>query len=175
MVCLVGVKRLEVVRGIVWLTANETAEKGGDDCLRDDDLVVNRSSLEMEKFHANRLSLKDVADVISVDSVLAYESLEDVKTLGGELVNTSLPKEVGCGIYGVLYEAGIHKMLAHGFGHVPRHGKSGRCCRCDDAGRLSGVWSTIRLGELERCEILSGLLARKKQMMGELEGIGRQD
>lgn len=95
MICLVGVKRLEVVRGIVRLTANETAEEGGDDGLRNDDLVVNRSSLKVEKFHANRLGLEDVADVIRVDSVLAYESLEDVETFRGELVNATLLKEVG--------------------------------------------------------------------------------
>ena len=49
----------------------------------------------MEEFHANRLGLKDVADMIRVDSVLAYESLEDMEALWGELVNTALLKEVG--------------------------------------------------------------------------------
>ena len=95
MVCLEGIERLEVLRGVVGLTANETAEESGDHSLRDDNLVVNRSSLEVEKFHANRLGLKDMADVIRVDSVLAYEPLEDMETLWGERVNTALLKEVG--------------------------------------------------------------------------------
>ena len=35
----------------------------------------------MEQLHAYWLCLKDVADVIDVDSVLADEPLEDVETL----------------------------------------------------------------------------------------------
>jgi len=77
------------------LTTNKPTEEGGDDGLGDDDLVVNRSSFEMEKFHANRLSLEDVANVIRVDSVLADEPLEDMEALWGELVNTTLLEEVG--------------------------------------------------------------------------------
>ena len=95
MVCLVGTEGLKVIWRVVGLTADETAEEGGDDGLRDDDLVVDRSSLKVEKFHANRLGLKDVADVIRVDSVLADEPLEDMETLWGELVNASLLEEVG--------------------------------------------------------------------------------
>ena len=95
MVCLVGVERVEVVRGIVRLTTNKTTEEGGDDGLGDDDLVVNRSSLEVEKFHANWLSLEDVANVIRVDSVLADESLENVEALRSELVDATLFEEVG--------------------------------------------------------------------------------
>ena len=49
----------------------------------------------MEKLHANRLSLEDVANVIRVDSILADKSLEDVESLWGELVNTTLLEEVG--------------------------------------------------------------------------------
>lgn len=49
----------------------------------------------MEKFHANRLGLKDVANVIGVDSVLADEPLEDMESLWSELINTALLKEVG--------------------------------------------------------------------------------
>jgi len=95
LVCLVGVERVEVVRGIVRLTTNKTTEEGGDDGLGDDDLVVNRSSLEVEKFHANWLSLEDVANVIRVDSVLADESLENVEALRSELVDATLFEEVG--------------------------------------------------------------------------------
>jgi len=95
MVCLIGAERLEVVWGIVRLTTNETAEEGGDDGLRDNDLVVNRSPLKVEELHANRLGLEDMADMVRVDSVLTDEPLEDVETLWGELVNAALLKEVG--------------------------------------------------------------------------------
>ena len=95
LVCPVRVKRLEVLRGVVWLTTDETAEEGGDDGLRNDDLVINRPPFKMEKFHANRLCLEDVADVVRVDSVLADEPLEDMETLWSELVNATLLKKVG--------------------------------------------------------------------------------
>ena len=41
LVSLIGIERTEVFRGIVRLATNKTAEEGGDDGLRDDDLVVN--------------------------------------------------------------------------------------------------------------------------------------
>ena len=49
----------------------------------------------MEKLHANRLGLEDVANVIRVDSILADEPLEYMEALWGELVNTTLLEEVG--------------------------------------------------------------------------------
>ena len=49
----------------------------------------------MEKLHANRLGLEDVANVICVDSVLANKPLENMEALWGELVNTTLLEEVG--------------------------------------------------------------------------------
>ena len=143
MVCLVGVERVEVIWGIVRLAANETAEESGDDSLRDDDLVVNRSPLKMEKLHADWLSLEDVADVVRVDSILADEPLENVETFGGELVDAAFLEEVGRGIDGVLNEAGVHKVLAHGFGHLARHRESRCSCRGNDAGRFPRVRPTI--------------------------------
>jgi len=95
LVCRVGTKRLEVIWGVIRLTANETAEESGDDGLRDDDLVVNRSPLKVEELHANRLGLEDMADMVRVDSILADEPLENMETLWGELVNAALLKEVG--------------------------------------------------------------------------------
>lgn len=97
----------------------------------------------MEKLHTNWLGLEDVADVIRVDSVLADESLEDMETLWGELVHAALFKEVGGWIDSVLNKAGIHKVLAHGLGHLTRHGESRRRSRRDDAGRLPWVRPTI--------------------------------
>jgi hypothetical protein len=129
--------------GIVRLTANEAAEESGDDGLRDDDLVVNRSPLKMEKLHADRLGLEDVADVIRVDSVLADEPLEDMETLWSELINTALLEEVRCGIDGVLDEAGIHEMLTHGLCHLTGHGESGGRCGCNDTGRFPWVRPAI--------------------------------
>ena len=143
MVRLVLVERIEVFWGVVRLTANEAAEEGGDDGLGNDDLVVNRSPLEMEKLHANRLSLEDVADVVRVDSVLADESLEDVETLGGKLVNAAFLEKVGCGIDGVLNETGVHKVLAHCLGHIARHRESRGRGRGNDAGRFPRIRPTI--------------------------------
>jgi len=97
----------------------------------------------MEEFHANRLSLEDVANVIRVDSVLADEPLEDVEALWGELVNTTLLEEVGRGIDGILNEAGVHEVLAHGFSHLTRHGESRGRCRGNDTGRFSRVRPTV--------------------------------
>lgn len=84
-----------------------------------------------------------MADVIRVYSVLADESLEDVKTLWSELVNSALFEEVGGRINGVLNETGVHKVLAHGFSHLSRHGESRRRGCGDDTGRLPWVGPTI--------------------------------
>ena len=99
----------------------------------------------MEKFHANRLGLKDVADVVRVDSVLTDEPLEDMKTLWSELVDAAFLEEIGCRIDGVFDETSIHEMLAHGFGHLTRHREGGRRCGGNDTRRFPWVRSTIGL------------------------------
>lgn len=72
-----GLERNLGVWGIVRLTAKESAEEGGDDGLGDDDLVVNRTSLEMEQLHADWLGGKDVGKLVTADAVATDEAFEN--------------------------------------------------------------------------------------------------
>ena len=91
--------------------------------------------------------------VVTVDTVLAHEPLENVETLGSQDVDTTLLEEVGTRIRRVLNQSCVHKLLAHRLGHITGHGEGGRSRGRNDAGRLSWIWSTIGLGELEGRQI----------------------
>jgi hypothetical protein len=113
----------------------------------------------MEELHAYGLASKDFVEVIRGDTILGYKAFQNMKTLWGELVYATLLEEVGGPIRCVLDKACIHKVLRHGLCHFSRHGKGGcRGCRYD-ARRLAGIWTAIRLGELERGEIYGGFIA----------------
>ena len=108
MIFLVGVEGLKIVRGVVRLAANEATEEGSDDGLGNDDLVVNWSPFKIEQLHAYWLCLKDVAEVVGVDSIPVDEPLEDVEMLWSELA-TAFLEEIRQRIGGVLDETGVHK------------------------------------------------------------------
>ena len=60
----------------------------------DDDLVVDRATLEVEELHANWLRSKDVAEMVTIDAVAADEAFEDMKTLWGENVDATVLEEI---------------------------------------------------------------------------------
>ena len=102
----------------------------------------------MEKFDAYRLRTEYRLKVISIDAVLGNESLQDVESLGCELVCATIFEEVGGRIRCVFNETGIHEVLAHGLGHIAGHGKGrGRRSRHNTC-RFSGIRPSIRLREL---------------------------
>ena len=106
--------------------------------------------------------------VVAVDAVLAHETLENVETLGSENVNTTLLEEVRSRIRCVLDEAGIHKLLAHGLGHIACHGESRRGRGRYDTGGVSGIRPTVRLRELERCQVPRSVIAIHRDEGGSI-------
>lgn len=48
----------------------------------------------MQKLDANGLGLEDGLQVIRVDAILCDEAFEDMETLGGQLVDTSIFEEI---------------------------------------------------------------------------------
>lgn len=55
-------------------------------------------------------------------------------------------------------EPSLDESVAYSAGHFPSHGKGGRGCRGDDAGRVLGIRHTVRLGKLQRAEVCEGLV-----------------
>lgn len=146
---------------VVGATADESAEQGSDDGLGDDNLVVRRSPLEVQQLHADGLVLKHTDKRVAVDAVLDDEALEDMQALGRDDVDASLLEEIGCAVSGVLDEAGVHKVLRHGLGHLAGHAERRGGRSRDDARRVSWIRPAVRLGELERSQVLRRLVSAK--------------
>ena len=104
--------------------------------------------------------------MIAIDAVLAHETFENVETLGREDVDTTLLEKVGARVGCVLNEAGVHELLAHRFGHITGHREGRRGRGRNNAGGFSWIRPTIRLRELERCEIPRCVIAVGGEMSG---------
>ena len=111
-----------------------------DDLLVDENLVVDRSALEVQQLQADGLGGEDADEVLCADAVLANEALEDVQALAGEHVNAAVLERAGAVVDGVLNEVSVHEYLAHALGHLPLHGECRRRRRCDNLGWVGWVW-----------------------------------
>ena len=106
-----GIEVLYRLCRIVGLTADETTEEGGNDGLRDDDLVIDGATFEMKELHAYGLRRKDMGQMVAVDAIATDETFKDVETLGGEDVDATVLKKIGGGVSCVFDETSVHEML----------------------------------------------------------------
>ena len=131
------------------MSTSETSEQHFNHRLIDKDLVVAGPSLQVEKLHRDRLSRKDLHEVVGGDTVLADEPLEDMKTFRCDDVDSTIFEMRGIGIGGIRNQVGVHKVLTDRFGHFSRHAERGRRSSGDYSILVFRIRRACGLGEFE--------------------------
>lgn len=102
--------------------------------------------------------------MLLLDSIPLAEPLQDVDSLRSQLPQATLEGEHWHALsIGQFDESGIHEPLAHRPGHLLRHRKGGGRGGRDDSAGVFGVRHAVRLRELERAQVVDGLLRRERK------------
>lgn len=102
----------------------------------------------------------------SSDSVSLAEPLQNINSLGGQLIQASLHwKEIGGSAIDGLDETSINEPLTNGSCHLLRHRKGSGGCSGDNAGWVLGIGHTIGLGEFQRSQIVNSLIGREGMLV----------
>ena len=155
----VGVGRVGGRLGVGTVGTDEAPEDDLDGGALHGQLVGDGVPFQVDEVHAIPGRVDGVDDVALVDAVPLTEPTEDVQALGRQLPDSALEGEDGRGLtVGRLDETGVHEALTDGTGHLAGHGEGGGGGGGDDAGGILGIGHPIRLRELERAQVVDGLL-----------------
>lgn len=145
--------------GHVGFATDKTAEQNLKHTLGHEDLVVLGSAFQVEQLHADGLCRKHTQQVLGRNAVLGDETLENVQPLGRDHKDAALLEHLRTEVGRTLDQVRLEEMLAHAPCHFTRHGERGRRGRGHDARGVLWVCGTVRLGELERRQVLTCFVA----------------
>lgn len=94
----------------------------------------------MKQFYADGLGNENVLEVVGVDTIFGDESLQNMKSLWRQHIDTPVLEQIRRGIRSVLDKTSVHKVLTHSLSHVSGHGERS----CSSGGYYSGGFSGIR-------------------------------
>lgn len=132
--------------------------------------------LEVDELHGISRRVQHVHDVAGRDAIPLAEPLQDVDAFAGQLVQAPFHGEVrGIAAIDGLNEACVDEALADGPGHLLGHGEGGCGGGRDDAAGILGIRHAVRLGELERPQVVDGLFGGEGVFeLGEADPVGVQ-